>query len=812
MFLSKTICWCLSQVLMAATMNQAKTSISKMFNGEPRSYTRFSLAQNTDGDFGVEMKQSTDGEDEAGVPEDVEAPRTYRQTPLRTYKNICYLALGTLLIFILGYLVGYVSHHKPDPTSAAAVGEKTSILPTSAGTTEGSQDEGPYVPPLPSLSWDNITSLLEQKLLPGAFKSKISEFYLPRSESHEAGSDWDNKLGNKVFAVFKDLNMLSWTNEHSVNLPFPSSDLPNKVFFGDVEIGTPKGFLAYSETGSRTGRVVYANYGSVRDLSYLSTKVDLKGSVLLLRAGQISFAQKVANAAKYDVAAALIYADPYDYDFVGSTELYGHVHLGSGDPYTPGFPSFQHTQFPPTRSSGLTPVVAQSITADMALQIFKKMGGADAPEDFQGRLRELARYKLGDTNDLVTVSVNNVMTETSIHNVFGVIEGSEEPDRYVVIGAQRDSWGPGYAKSTVGTTLLVELARAVSEMVQYDHLSLKRSLVFASWSAGEYGSVGATEWQEGYLSSLDMKVVSYINLDGVVTGHENFKASASPLLYRLLKNTLMKVKSPHTTSKSLFDQYTKSLDWESSVLKEMKVDDAAYPFLALSGIPSISFSFCGTQKKEDYPYFGTALDDFDNLNYATGNTNISVVAVAAGQVAGQMALRLAHDRLLPLDVDRYGEEIKKVMNEVTTCVHQLMESPGFDQTLDKALSVDWLIAAKASYGRATRRLRDTIGNSNLDDKEMCRILNDRIIKVEHNLLSPYVSVSDVPFRHILSGSGEHTIRALLDHLNALKRNAPESSAKFNQSSFLNQFAFATWTIQSCANDLAGPVWEIDNEI
>lgn len=86
------------------------------------------------------------------------------------------------------------------------------------------------------------------------------------------------------------------------------------------------------------------------------------------------------------------------------------------------------------------------------------------------------------------------------------------------------------------------------------------------------------------------------------------------------------------------------------------------------------------------------------------------------------------------------------------------------------------------------------------------------VKVEHNLLSPYVSVSDVPFRHILSGSGEHTIRALLDHLNALKRNAPESSAKFNQSSFLNQFAFATWTIQSCANDLAGPVWEIDNEI
>lgn len=79
----------------------------------------------------------------------------------------------------------------------------------------------------------------------------------------------------------------------------------------------------------------------------------------------------------------------------------------------------------------------------------------------------------------------------------------------------------------MGTTLLVELARAISEMVRHgsvkvahnssstlaimivsssltkmyspsltDHLSLRRSLVFASWSAGEYGSIGATEWQE----------------------------------------------------------------------------------------------------------------------------------------------------------------------------------------------------------------------------------------------------------------------------------------------------------------------------
>lgn len=39
-------------------------------------------------------------------------------------------------------------------------------------------------------------------------------------------------------------------------------------------------------------------------------------------------------------------------------------------------------------------------------------------------------------------------------------------DRYVVLGAQRDAWGEGYTKATVGTTVLVELAKAVRKMVE----------------------------------------------------------------------------------------------------------------------------------------------------------------------------------------------------------------------------------------------------------------------------------------------------------------------------------------------------------
>lgn len=47
--------------------------------------------------------------------------------------------------------------------------------------------------------------------------------------------------------------------------------------------------------------------------------------------------------------------------------------MGSGDPYTPGFPSFANTQFPPVQSSGLPKIPAQTITTRMANSILMQV-------------------------------------------------------------------------------------------------------------------------------------------------------------------------------------------------------------------------------------------------------------------------------------------------------------------------------------------------------------------------------------------------------------------------------------------------------
>ena len=80
------------------------------FNGEPHSYTFFSLTQNMEGDNSqVEMKLSSDMDEEVGgngvgdhLNHNSNRKPYVAQKLGRTPKNLCFMAAATLLIFIIG--------------------------------------------------------------------------------------------------------------------------------------------------------------------------------------------------------------------------------------------------------------------------------------------------------------------------------------------------------------------------------------------------------------------------------------------------------------------------------------------------------------------------------------------------------------------------------------------------------------------------------------------------------------------------------------------------------------------------------------
>ncbi|XP_055148599.1 transferrin receptor protein 2 isoform X2 [Symphalangus syndactylus] len=716
-----------------------------------------------------------------------------------------YLVLTALLIFTGAFLLGYVAFRG----SCQACGDSVLVV---------SEDVN-YEPNLDShrgtLYWSDLQAMFLQFLGEGRLEDTIRETSL---RERVAGSAGMAALTQDLRAALSRQKLDHvWTDTHYVGLQFPDPAHPNTLHWVDeagkvgeqLPLEDPDVYCPYSAIGNVTGELVYAHYGRPEDLQDLRARgVDPVGRLLLVRVGVISFAQKVTNAQDFGAQGVLIYPEPADFSqdppkpsLSSQQAVYGHVHLGTGDPYTPGFPSFNQTQFPPVASSGLPSIPAQPISADIASRLLRKLKGPVAPQEWQGSLLG-SPYHLGPGPGLQLV-VNNHRTSTPINNIFGCIEGRSEPDHYVVIGAQRDAWGPGAAKSAVGTAILLELVRTFSSMVS-NGFRPRRSLLFISWDGGDFGSVGSTEWLEGYLSVLHLKAVVYVSLDNAVLGDDKFHAKTSPLLTSLIESVLKQVDSPNHSGQTLYEQVVfTNPSWDAEVIRPLPMDSSAYSFTAFVGVPAVEFSF--TEDDQAYPFLHTKEDTYENLHKVLQG-RLPAVAQAVAQLAGQLLIRLSHDRLLPLDFGRYGDVVLRHIGNLNEFSGDLKA---------RGLTLQWVYSARGDYIRAAEKLRQEIYSSEERDERLTRMYNVRIMRVEFYFLSQYVSPADSPFRHIFMGRGDHTLGALLDHLQLLRSNSSgtpraTSSTGFQESRFRRQLALLTWTLQGAANALSGDVWNIDN--
>ncbi|XP_049658444.1 transferrin receptor protein 1 isoform X1 [Accipiter gentilis] len=776
-------------------MDHARAAISNLFGGEPMSYTRFSIARQMDGDNShVEMKLAADDEEggEIGRPEHLHANMP---PPWRRGKNRCFLVIAAVLLLLIGFLIGYLSYGgRMQKASRCLDGSgKCEMTPTTSYLVDDDETEEEEVPGPPVLYWPELRTLLSDKLSARRLEDNLRQ--RASKDSFEAGQSEDESIASYIHDQFTSFLLDEvWNDEHYIKLQVKGSS-NNKVSLlengKEEELESPDAYVAYSKSGSVVGKPVHVNYGLKADFQKLQKQgVSLNETIIIFRAGKITLAEKVANAEEAGAVGALMYLDPSDYKMTDALAPFGHAHLGTGDPFTPGFPSFNHTQFPPVESSGLPRIAVQTISSKAVGKLFRRMDGENCLLEWNSGVLG-CKVMLSSTSNLtVKLSVNNIMVDRKILNIFGAIKGFEEPDRYVVIGAQRDSWGPGAAKAGVGTAILLELAHVISDMVKHDGYKPRRSIIFASWSAGDYGAVGATEWLEGYSATLHAKAFTYINLDAAVVGFNHMKISASPLLYTLLERTMKGVKDPTKDSGSLYDRV--GSDWVKTVVP-LGLDNAAFPFLAYSGIPVVSFGFCN--KEEEYSFLGTTEDTVENLKRID---KLYALMRAAAEVAGQIALRLTHDHELFLDFERYSEELLAFQEKFL---------PYYRDVKALGLTLNWLFFARGDFQRATDALRRDIANSDKENRVVRRALNDRIMKVEYDFLSPYLSPKDTPFRHIFFGKGSHTLQSLLENLQLLRT----SRDSVNVNMLKEQLALVTWTIKGAANALVGDIWDTDNE-
>jgi N-acetylated-alpha-linked acidic dipeptidase len=397
------------------------------------------------------------------------------------------------------------------------------------------------------------------------------------AEPHVAGTPADYKTAVFVRDKLREWGWKADTSEMEVllNYPDPPSlilqrpisrtlDLDEAPIATDKDSASTKAFGAfngYGASGDVSGQVVYVNYGRPEDFDALEKMgIDVKEKVVLARYGELFRGLKVWNAQKRGAKGILIFSDPAE-DGFAKGDVYPHgrfrpgsaiqrgsvqfLSLGPGDPSTPFGPSVKGAKRLPlserqSSQSGpgflpfledqdwekqtglklvdtLAIIPSLPISYDTAHEILKVLAGPNVPSGWQGGL-PLA-YHVGPGPAEVRLSVRMDYKIRPIWNVIATIPGTVEPDRWVMIGNHRDAWVYGAVDPSSGTAATLEMCRALGEAVKHGWKP-RRTLVYASWDAEEYGLVGSTEWAEEHAEEVKKKAVLMLNVDSAVTGPE----------------------------------------------------------------------------------------------------------------------------------------------------------------------------------------------------------------------------------------------------------------------------------------------------
>lgn len=264
-------------------------------------------------------------------------------------------------------------------------------------------------------------------------------------------------------------------------------------------------FHGHSKTGSATGPLIYANYGSQADFVTLEAQgLNLTGAIVLVRYGgtQPDRALKVKAAQDRGAAGCIIFSDPKTegWDLPGDAVQRGSVSLMSwlvGDVLTPGYAATKDAErIKKEDSAGLLKIPSLPLSWNDAQHLLKSLKGHgrkverpwEAADSFDGEIWTGSM----DTSPKVRLDNDQVEEDKQpIFNVLGLIKGYDDYKKRITVGNHRDAWCFGASDPNSGTAIMLEVARIFGQMVEIGWRP-SRSIIFASWDAEEYNLIGST--------------------------------------------------------------------------------------------------------------------------------------------------------------------------------------------------------------------------------------------------------------------------------------------------------------------------------
>ncbi len=622
-------------------------------------------------------------------------------------------------------------------------------------------------------------------------------------EPHIAGTKEDYDTAIYVRDQLRSYGLTADLKEYDVWLNYPKTpsvlelittrrqrlSTHEAVVPGDPSSSHPKItplFNGYAASGDVTAPLVYANYGLPNDYEALKKiGVDVKGKIVIVRYGNSFRGVKAKVAEDQGAIGCIIYSDPADDGYMqgdvypkgpwrpvssGQRGSVQYLFEYPGDPLTPGRPSIPGVpRLKPEEATDLTRLPVQPIAYDVARTILSQLKGPLRPRGFQGGLA--FAYHVGGTNDVkVRLKTDMDYKIRKIWNVVARIDGNEEKDRWIILGNHRDAWVFGAVDPNSGSTAMLEVGRGFGQLLKQGWKP-RRTIIFCSWDAEEYGLVGSTEWAEELAAELKEKAVAYLNLDAAVSG-VHFGASSVPSLWKFMRAATRDVKDPKT-GKTVYQQWQDRAR-ENRPEGEENSGEARIgplgsgsdytPFLQHLGIASTDMGFGG-----DYGVYHSAYDSFHWMDQF-GDPGFHY-HVAAAQLWGTLAMRLADADGLPFDYTDYATQLREFFTESMTMAKRRNLAGAFDEKSMTAAIDDFAKEAES----VEKSRQDAIRSS--DRAKLARI-NDALVQAERQFIDPRGLRGRAWYKHQIYAPGFYTgyaAQPLTDFRQALEdRNSAQA--------------------------------------
>ena len=372
-------------------------------------------------------------------------------------------------------------------------------------------------------------------------------------------------------------------------------------------IGIP--YSGYSPDADVTGSIVYANYATPADFDGLAKLgVDVRGAIVIARAGKGSLTAKAFESAKHGAKATLVFRDPQDDGYfkgdpypkgpwrptsaaVRNTMTFSN---SPGDPTAIGIP-VPGAPHKPISAMLLPPVPEMPITADVADRLFTLIGGPVVPSAWHAGFAR-AMHAGGDVRaHFVLRSKRSI---GPMWDVIATLQGSD-PHQEVVAGGHRDAWTYGAVDPISGTVDLLQMAEALAK-AKRSGWTPKRTIVIGSWDGEELNLFGSAIWTEQHDADLRANCAAYLNTDEVAFG-PTFAASATPDLGGLLRDAASDVRAPDGTSLETYWAKTSP----DRVVENIGGGSDHEAFVFRDGLPGVQAAFYGP--------FGTYHSAYDDI-------------------------------------------------------------------------------------------------------------------------------------------------------------------------------------------------------